>query len=176
MFWFFFWFFLLYKFLCTKMHARGVYYESSLSYPGCLWVNWLIKASNSSKGLGVWTLCESRCLKSILPFYFYFFSRTECHLLQSDIIRKRGDGDPTKIGCLFKKKTKNIKCNKPTLVLQNKIREQCYIVEISKAVHTSVHPSYVKSCYGSGRLTRVFQMSFFPATLSSSSLVIWKCL
>lgn len=37
-------FFLLYKFLCTKMHARGVYYESSLSYPGCLWVNWLNKA------------------------------------------------------------------------------------------------------------------------------------
>lgn len=29
-------FFLLYKFLCTKMHARGVYYESSLSCPGCL--------------------------------------------------------------------------------------------------------------------------------------------
>lgn len=29
-------FFLLYKFLCTKMHARGVYYESSLLYPGCL--------------------------------------------------------------------------------------------------------------------------------------------
>lgn len=42
------------------------------------------------------------------------------------------------------------------LVLQNKIREQCYIVEISKAVHTSIHPSYVKSCHGSGRLTRVY--------------------
>lgn len=41
---FFFWFFLLYKFLCTKMHARGVYYESSLLYPGCLRVNWLNKA------------------------------------------------------------------------------------------------------------------------------------
>lgn len=41
---FFFGFFLLYKFLCTKMHARGVYYESSLLYPGCLRVNWLNKA------------------------------------------------------------------------------------------------------------------------------------